>query len=767
MTGHAPAHLGVSCLVGGGSGCVRVRAIYYYYPKYGPRAILMDTCSYARTATAVTSRRQGARIFIGGTWYEAETVRLEYGSSTFAKVLHEVPAEDFLAGDGGSEASKLMLAERSARTVPHSDSPSSAGGAVVDAPAQPAITSAAGCGAPSLRQDRHCGDGGSSGGGSSNDAIDAGGGARSDVACAARVRAPADAPADLCSGLLPSRGPMQAASRLWCDRHCIGDSDDGPGGTARDRGPVSGSSPPRTCSPPSFSPHVARLSPRQSAARCSCATVCSRCHPSAMGGIPVPPGAIILPRAVGDGLIPCTGNQTQIAADRALYAWELRLWLVWTADGFACFGDSTGAFSHWRLARRSLDAWVRRRRSRRDRASRSQASAVLAAWAVRRSARLYPARGTCATRMRGGGDLQSSPPPTPAASPPATPSRPPPPPPSKPALPHSTPPTRAPFGPAHPRLQLLDRLASVTRQLFPASPPRSDSSSEVAAAPLSSSHPLSLPPSLPPRVPPLVPPAVESTQEVSPRVLELELTGLRVQLGELAAKPGLDGELVEIIGPATDGRFPVRVIETAQRIRVRPRNFFYYGAQLSHEIPAEVWQHSSDLQNELALAGRTAAELHRFALGPDGHLGLARFFYVSPPVTPPAATAAPSPQGRSPMRRLAIEDDDGSPSAASPSAAPPPVAAPPPPVEPTPGWRPPPPPPPTWMPTALDLFVYASRAAVVQAMRRLGTAATYVFGSAVLEGRVRRGWRRLSVSARRYLRRRRWLSSTGVTMRCY
>ena len=28
VTGHAPAHLGVSCLVDGGPGCVRVRAIY-------------------------------------------------------------------------------------------------------------------------------------------------------------------------------------------------------------------------------------------------------------------------------------------------------------------------------------------------------------------------------------------------------------------------------------------------------------------------------------------------------------------------------------------------------------------------------------------------------------------------------------------------------------------------------------------------------------------------------------------------------------------
>ena len=779
----------------------------------------MESCSDARTATAVTFRRQGARIFINGMWFDAETVRLAYGSSTFAKVLHEMLVTDFLAGDDDSEAGKLVLAECSARAVSHSASPSCAGRAVVDTFMQPAVANAAGCGTPPLRQDRLSSDGGDgSCGGSPADAwrdrpAVPSGELRIDIECrwhvaediravigderlaAFLLRAPAQA---LCA----NDGEVRAAWLLWGGSQIV---------------PVGGATASRrAASPPFCSMQATRLSPRQSVARCSCATVCSRCHPRAMGGITVPPGAIILPRAVGDGLVPCTGgSETQISAAAALYARELRLWLLWTADGTASFGDSTAAFGHWCLARRSLGTWARRRRCRRDCASRSRASAVLTAWAVRRSVRLRPALAACATRLRGGGGrqmtgggrkmtastirtvnahmptmrgpwlphrrahgrarLQLGPPsplppssplpsrslsspslaaplpssPLPTSATPSSASAPschPPPPPSKPTTPHSTPPTHAPYGPAHPRLQPLDRLASVTRQLFPASPPRSDPSPEVAVAPLSSSRPLSLPPSLPSCAPPLVPPAEGGAQEMPSRVLGLELTGLRVQLDELISRPELDGECVEIVGPAADGRFPVRVVETTQRIRVRPRNLFYYGVRLSHEIPSEVQHYSYDLQNELVIAGRTAAELHRFALGPEGHLGLAGFFDYPPPAT----TAAPSPEGRSPMRRLTIEDDDGSPSAASPSAAPAPTAAPPRPVEPAPGWRPPPPPPPAWMPTALDLFVYASRAAMVQAMRRLGTAATHVFGSEVLEGRVRQGWRRLSISARRY-----------------
>ena len=238
----------------------------------------MESCSDARTATAVTFRRQGARIFINGMWFDAETVRLAYGSSTFAKVLHEMLVTDFLAGDDDSEAGKLVLAECSARAVSHSALPSCAGRAVVDTFMQPAVANAAGCGTPPLRQDRLSSDGGDgSCGGSPADAwrdrpAVPSGELRIDIECrwhvaediravigderlaAFLLRAPAQA---LCA----NDGEVRAAWLLWASQIVP------VGGATASR---------RAASPPFCSMQATRLSPRQSVARCSCATVCAR-----------------------------------------------------------------------------------------------------------------------------------------------------------------------------------------------------------------------------------------------------------------------------------------------------------------------------------------------------------------------------------------------------------------------------------------------------------------------------------------------------------
>ena len=63
----------------------------------------MDTCSDARIATVMKSRRLGARIYIGDRWSDATSIRLACTNLQFAKILHETPEEHISAGDDDDE----------------------------------------------------------------------------------------------------------------------------------------------------------------------------------------------------------------------------------------------------------------------------------------------------------------------------------------------------------------------------------------------------------------------------------------------------------------------------------------------------------------------------------------------------------------------------------------------------------------------------------------------------------------------------------------
>ena len=62
-------------------------------------------------------------------------------------------------------------------------------------------------------------------------------------------------------------------------------------------------------------------------------------------------------------------------------------------------------------------------------------------------------------------------------------------------------------------------------------------------------------------------------------------TGARVRLKDLKAKPELNGVEAEVIGPSTDGRHPVRLVQTGKTLKVRVENLDAIGGSTAGSAP--------------------------------------------------------------------------------------------------------------------------------------------------------------------------------------